>query len=94
MTHFLRNHRNRSLVDIETTDNDIRSVICIREYSELLLNTDVVKRNDLVNTFHGLQEIRGAWYENVAHRSMSPHDYVRKVLTTVAEVWGLDYVVD
>ncbi len=95
MTHFLRTNNNETVVDIETTDDDIRTVIDIKEYSKLLLSLDSSSCVDnCINDFSQLQDIRGLWFEMVNVMNITPQKFVEQVLRNYAAIYGLFYIVD
>ena len=76
MIHFIRDDRNRTIVDIDATKKDIRCVVVIDTYSRLLLNTPEERRAELIGDFYAIQEIRGAYWE--AHNGQIDSDELAK----------------
>lgn len=85
MIHFLRSADNNTIVDIETTDDDLHCVIDIREYSRLLKWNHHLWHT-IVEYFSMIQEIRGLYLEGVGNRDKyTPAEFVKLVLTNVPE---------
>lgn len=91
MTHFLRIN-GKTIVDVEATKDDISSVVCIGEYSRLLLSVEN-SRDDVIRDFDDLQELRGEWHE-VIKRAKNPDEFARERLLEIAQRYNLQYVTD
>jgi len=104
MTHFIRDHRNKSIVDIDvfTDENgevDLSCTVLIEPYSKFLTEN---LENDLqiINDFQSVQDIRGWLWEvykpandNVTKEDVSAR--VKRILTQLSDAYvGLRYVED
>lgn len=96
-----------TLVDIEVTgrtelDIDVKSVVCIAPYSELLLATNEQKRDELIFDFGRLHDLRGwyhEWWLAVVMKGGPVTikvvlDEVRQMLHCIAAKYGLTYSED
>ncbi len=98
MIHYLRLNNN-TVVDVEATKDDIRSIVCIAEYSRLLLkcaSQDGVYSDAIVEMmldFEGMQGLRGEYHETTDKKE-SPDEFVRRRLRKVGKKYGLTYVTD
>lgn len=95
MTHYLRNSRNETLLDIETTKDDIRVVVCIKAYSNYLIYAldDIYKQVDFMQDFHDLSELRAEWFEAV-RKDESPNKLAERRLKEIADKWHFSYITD
>ena len=91
MTHYLRRN-GKSIVDVEAGRTDLRCVVCIDEYSVLLLS-ETSRQAELIIDFGGLQEMRGEWHED-PEQFESPDEFVQRRLCEVGNKYGLQYVTD
>jgi hypothetical protein len=91
MTHYLRNG-TETIVDLETTKDDLHCVIDVRGFSNLLLSSD--KQQELIDDFNDLQEIRGTWFERIVRDDTTPRIFATKILKELGKKWGLYYVED
>jgi len=99
MTLFLRTSDNRTIVDIEATDKDLHVVICIGEYSRLLLMIDPALQQEFIEDFRHVQELRGVWFEKLRldqwyRYTYSSREFAQLVLTRLAFKYNLSFVVD
>jgi len=96
MTHFLRRN-GKTVVDLDVWKDDLSCVVCIREYSILLLLTPsiAVRMEEVIPDFDNLQEIRGEWHERVKEKGEETlEDFVTRRMKEVAKKHGLQYVTD
>jgi hypothetical protein len=96
MTYFLRDAQNRTLVDLDfRKDNDFSVVICIKEFSEMLMTLHKDDWDEFIADMDGLQELRGTWWETPGLvKRENVKDWTKKALMEVADKWGLYFVVD
>ncbi len=65
MTHYLRRNGD-TVVDVEATNDDLRSVVCIVAYSDMLLydqlmslpENEKARQSEIIHDFDLLQELR------------------------------------
>ncbi len=94
MVHFLRDENNRTLIECETYDKDLSTVINVYNYSFYLLNK--VAPDDrviFVASFDYLSEIRGAYFENDLD-TQTAQEFVAEEFKDMAKKWNLNYVTD
>jgi hypothetical protein len=97
-THYIRNVRNNTVVDVESLPEDLHAVVCLDTYSPLLL--ELVAQGfpfaEVVADFYALQEIRGEWFENIEIKKQfeTPFDLARERVRAIADKYGLSYVED
>lgn len=91
MTHFLRRNGN-TIVDVEATADDLHCVVCIDEYSALLLD-EVGRQQEVIADFQELQELRGEWFELINCKESSSK-FAERRLRSIARKYDLQYVVD
>ena len=97
-THYIRNVRNNTVVDVESLPEDLHAVVCLDTYSPLLL--ELVAQGfpfaEVVADFYALQEIRGEWFENIEIRRSyeTPRDLAAQRVREIAKKYGLAYVED
>lgn len=109
MILFLRDNNNNTILDLEVyvkKEDDrsfveVSSVIDIKNYSILLLDTLEKDRVELVNTFDELSELRGWLWENYFMvKENKPEEYdnvvkeLKSILTTVANKYNLNLIQD
>jgi len=92
MIHFIRDHNNNTIVDIETLKDDLHVTIDIHYYSIFLLSSE--GPISIVNDFSAIDELRSEWFETDAHTKYTPTEFIRKVLPRYAEKYNLYYVED
>lgn len=106
MILYLRNSNNETVVDIELFEKEdfveLRSVVCIKPYSQLLLefvNTKDI--NKLISDFDELSELRGWLWEvyfmgrnNTCKEFAKVLEEVRTMLEAVAYEYHLTLVED
>ena len=97
MVHFLRNDKNRTIIECEVYKDDLSSSANIEEYSKMLLD---LHRKDLhlvfIQAISDLDEIRGWWWEqgNESDDYESIDDFVKEKFLSVAKKFKLNYVTD
>lgn len=95
MIHYLRNENNVTIVDIETTKDDIHCVVIIDTFSEKLLEQKYINRSLFVNDVNNIQEIRAEWFEKLEiGGKQTPHELAKYRCIELAKKWNLNYVVD
>lgn len=92
MTHYLRNN-GKTIVDVETTETDLRCVVVIIHYSRMLLDAYEHRRDEIIADFHALQELRGEWHEGGREKE-TPREFVARRLRYIGLKWGLQYSTD
>lgn len=69
MTFFIRTKDNNVIADVEifvdksTSNVDVGIAINIKNYSTLLIEADGVQRQEIIQQFHALSELRGWLFE-------------------------------
>ena len=97
MIHFLRNDKNRTIIECEVYNDDLSSSTNIEEYSKMLLD---LHHKDLhymfIQAISDLDEIRGWWWEqgNESDDYESIDDFVKEKFMSVAKKFKLNYVTD
>lgn len=91
MTHYLRRN-GKSIVDVEASKIDLRCVICIFEYSAILLS-ETYRQDEVISDFDNLSEMRGEWHED-PEQFESPDEFVKRRLCEVGNKYDLQYVTD
>lgn len=96
MVHYLRNEKNRTIIECETfnklkEDSDLSSIIDVSEYSDLLyMNLD--KLNTIKWDFDSLHNIRTEWFEGFHEESMD--NFVKDNYSRIAKKYNLNYIID
>lgn len=94
MTHFLRNSKNETIVDIEATKDDIHCCIDIVNYSlQLLLMINREEQVNFIRDIDMLSEIRGIWFET-SPDDKDPDALVERLCKDIGEKWSLFYITD
>ena len=103
MTLYLRNEKNRTIVDIDLYVKEdyveLHSSIDIENYSNYLLN-NLDRKNEIISDFDDLSELRGWLWEvflqgdNTADKYNITLEEVRKMLKKYANKHNLYYVED
>jgi hypothetical protein len=99
MIHFLRNNKNRTIIECETTKNDLSCAVDLELYSKMLLeyaNDDkqLLRPEVLIEDFSRLYDLRRIWFENDPEENESIDDFVKQEFEGVALLWDLCYVTD
>lgn len=99
MTHYLRNNDNDTVVDIETTKDDLDCVVSIKYFAKLLDQFDMRDnkfnnamsdfigrglKEQVVDDFSQIQEIR-SWYFESVEPTGTPDEFVGKILKYYAK---------
>ena len=95
----LRLYIHNTIVDIEVTKDDVRSVVVIPAYSKLLLAQPEDGREDLITIFDQLQELRGWYWEKFRHCVGLPTQQqtiegIKCILEPIAAKYSLHIVTD
>ena len=96
MVHYLRDERNRTIIECETFNKlsenpDLSSSIDVAEYSDLLyFNQD--KFNEIKWDFDLLHNIRRDWFEGFNEGSID--NFVKDYYSRVAKKYNLNYITD
>ena len=91
MTHYLRQNGS-TVVDVDATNDDIRSVVCIASYSKLLLG-EKSRQSEMIDDFDGLQELRGEYHET-PNQQETPDELAARRLKEIGTKYSLEYVTD
>jgi hypothetical protein len=97
MVHFLRNDKNRTIIECEVYNDDLSSSTNIEEYSKMLMD---LHRKDLhqvfIQSISDLDEIRGWWWEQAKDSDdyKTIDDFVKEKFLNVAKKFKLNYVTD
>jgi hypothetical protein len=109
MTLFLRNEKNETILELEvwikTEDSysfvELSSIIDIKNYSLMLINTDKEKQIEMISDFDELSELRGwLWEVFFMVKKNEPKEYdsvvqeLKAILKNVADKYGLFVVQD
>jgi len=95
MVHFLRSSDNNSVVDSTALEDDLSVGIDIAEFSKPLLSTPEEKRQELIDDFWAVQELRGEWFETPGLRTEeTPDEFLGRRLREIGKKWNLGYVTD
>lgn len=93
MIHFIRTKNNNTIIDVESTKDDLQVVICIKEYSKYLLSLPSDKQASFISHVDSISEMRGTYFEsNINNYSSSKMAEI--ILKEFAKQWGLYYVED
>jgi hypothetical protein len=97
MIHFLRNEKNRTIIECEVYKNDLSAATNIEEYSKMLIhlyNKDL--HYSFIKSISDLDEIRVWWWEQAedSGKYESIDEFVKEKFLEVAEKYNLNYVTD
>ena len=92
MIHFLRDAKNRTIIECEVYGDDLSSAISIPEYSYLLLESN--DPNTLMWDFDELDNLRRIWFEGAEDDYQSMNEFVIQYYSRVAKKHNLNYVTD
>jgi hypothetical protein len=102
MILFLRDKRNKSILDLEVISDtnakikDIHAVVCIEPYSGFLLR-NLPRAQEIVKDFEELSELRGWYWEGQVYKddsSTAVLELLRARLQAIARKYSLRYVED
>ncbi len=91
MIHFIRN-KNKTIVDIESLDNEIYCFVDIKQYSLYLLSLKDSDKTMFVQDISDLQEI-GRCFLNI-EREKTSYTLARDWCERICKKWALEYVED
>lgn len=97
MVHFLRNEKNRTIIECEIYNYDLKTSTNIEEYSKMLIDLHNKDQHyPFIESFSNLSEIRGWWWEQGKDSGeyQSMHDFVKEKFLEVAKKYNLNYVTD
>lgn len=100
MVYFLRNNRNRTIIECEVINhkNDLSAAVDIKTYSEYLLGItyDDFVQKAFVEDIASLAEIRGWWWEQAEDSGdyASIDEFVAEKFQEIANKYDLVYTVD
>lgn len=97
MIHFLRNDKNRTIIECEVYNDDLSASTNIEEYSKILIdlhNKDL--HHPFIQAISDLDEIRGWWWEQAKSSGeyKSIDDFVKEKFLIVANKYKLSYITD
>jgi membrane-bound acyltransferase YfiQ involved in biofilm formation len=102
MILFLRDEKNRSIVDIEFYIKhegdfkdfiELHSVVCIESYSYFLLE-NLDKKDKIIETFDFISELRGWLWESYfmgKQNDVKEYDNVLKLLRNFMHEWAKEF---
>lgn len=96
MIHFLRNDKNRTIIECEVYNDDLSASTNIEEYSKMLID---LHNKDLhfpfIQAISDLDEIRGWWEQaKSSGEYKSIDDFVKEKFLIVANKYKLNYITD
>jgi hypothetical protein len=91
--HFLRDEENKTIVDIEAMDDDIRCAVDVEKYTVFLLNLNPLDYRAWMKDVSLIQEIRGYYHEG-NEEGLSSDEFAAKWCEEFSRKWKLRYVVD
>lgn len=91
MVHFLRDHKNNTIVDCDASADDIGCLVDIQHYSIFLLH-NLTRTREIVADFAAIQEIRGEFFES--GWKGTPDELAEVRVRVLADKYGLVYVTD
>lgn len=94
MTHYLRNSKNKTIVDIDGSKNDFHVFIDIENYSEMLLLLSFEKQKEFISGMGQIQELRSYWHEDINKKDKFVNKFISDVLISFAKEWNLVYITD
>lgn len=97
MIHFLRNEKNRTIIECSVYGDDLHTATNIEEYSKMLI--DLYNKNShttFIESISSLDELRGWWWESEESygRYDSIDQFVKEKFLEVANKFELNYVTD
>lgn len=101
MVYFLRNNRNRTIIECEVINhkNDLSAAVDIKTYSEYLLGIthyDGLSQQSFVDDIASLADIRGWWWEQAEDSGdyASIDEFVAEKFQEIANKYNLVYTID
>ena len=96
MVHFLRNEKNRTIIECDVYSDDLRASTSIPEYTAYLLGLGAEDALDFMSDIAQLDEIRGWWWERASEfeKWYSIDSFDEEKFSEIANKWDLSYVVD
>lgn len=91
MIHFLRNGKNQTIVECESSNNDLRSGIHVKVYSAELLGFE--SPDYFIEIINRLYELRGIWWEKVKDKS-NLDGFIASEFKCAAETFNYSYITD
>jgi len=93
MIHYVRDSKNRDIVDATSFDEDLRVVIIIENFSRMLLNLPENKRKEFISDVSSIDELRGEFFERNLKKE-TPTELSKRRIKSFAKKWDLFYVED
>ena len=93
MTHYLRDKTGRTIVDIDTSVDDLSCTVDIAAYTFYLTQLNLLLWSKWMLDMSRIQEIRGEYFET-PNQENTPREFVEHVCKEIATKWDLYYVVD
>jgi hypothetical protein len=90
MIHYLRDDKNKTIIECDVHTNNIRSYLSIPEYSQLLLKSD--NPNILILDLDELDNLRRIWFEGSQDDYPSIDKFVTEYYSRVAKKYNLIYI--
>lgn len=99
MTHYLRNNNNDTIIEVDTSSNDLRATVNVLVYSKKLLDFYMehgpVTASRFACRIDDLSEIRGMWFERVeSERVVTMEEFVEQMMLSTAKSFDCHYVID
>jgi len=97
MIHFLRNDRNKTIIECSVYNNDLSTATNIEAYSMMLIDMHNKDQHyPFISAFSELDEIRGLWWEREKDFGnwKSIDAFVESKFVEFAEKYSLNYVTD
>lgn len=93
MVHFLRNKKNKTIIECDVYGDDLNSSVDIREYTKMFL---LLLDNTFMESIAELDEIRGWWWEQAKDSGeyKTIDEFVKEKFLWVAKEFDLNYVTD
>lgn len=99
MTHYLRNDNNDTIIEVDTSSNDLSAAVNVLVYSKKLLDFYMalgpVTAGRFACRIDDLSEIRGMWFERVEpERVVTMEEFVEQMMLSTAKSFDCYYVTD
>jgi len=91
MIHNLRTSSNRIIVDACGTEFDINVTVSLEEFAKLYLITPKSTRQELVEDFEEIQDLRGELFEDPDLAEEPPDPFLERRLQEIGDKWDLHY---